>query len=275
MTSAPESTATETSADEPGPEDDVEMGFFDHLAELRKRLINIALGLVVPVFTAFYFRVEILWWLKKPLVDAYAKRGLVAKLHFSTPIDAMVAYLELSVAIGLVVAAPWIFWQIWQFVAPGLYRHERKMVLPFIVGTGFFFIGGAFFGYVVVFPTFFEFLLDFNEGLEDNLLIGDFVSFSTRMLVAFGCVFEVPVVTTLLSILGIVDWKQLLAFGRWWVVIASIVAAILTPPDPMSQMLMMIPLIVLYFLSVGVAYFIGKKPEAEAPPEEPEVGAGP
>lgn len=263
MTTREERAALE---DDAGPEDDVEMGFFDHLAELRKRLINILLGLVVPVLGAFYFRVEILAWLKKPMVDAYAKRGLEAKLHFATPIDAMVAYLQLSVAIGLVLASPWVFWQIWLFVAPGLYRHERRMALPLVLATAVFFIGGAFFGYMVVFPTFFEFLLDFNQGLEDVMMVGDFVSFSTRMLIAFGCVFEVPVVTTMLAMIGIVNWKQLLDFGRWWVVIASIVAAVLTPPDPMSQMLMMVPLVVLYFFSVGVAYFVG--PKVTEPPAD-------
>ncbi|MCA9603093.1 MAG: twin-arginine translocase subunit TatC, partial [Myxococcales bacterium] len=243
-------------------EADIEMDFFGHLAELRKRLMNVLWGLIPTVGLSFTFREELLTLLKAPLEEAWEKRGMVAKLHYAAPIDAVVAYLKLSLGVGIILSAPWIFWQVWAFVAPGLYRHEKKYVLPFVVATAIFFIGGAAFGYVFVFPLFFEFLLDFNKGLEATMMVGEYVSFATRMLLAFGCVFEVPVVTSLLALLGIVNWKQLLDFGRWWIVIASVLAAILTPPDPMSQVMMLIPLIVLYFGSVGVAYVIGPKVSA-------------
>jgi sec-independent protein translocase protein TatC len=132
------------------------------------------------------------------------------------------------------------------------------------------FAGGAFFGYRVVFPLGFETLLGFDPlpsasiRVVPTIMLTEYMGFATCMLLAFGTVFEVPVVVTFLALVGIVNWKQLLKFGRWWVVIASIIAAVLTPPDVGSQMLMLVPLVVLYFMSVGLAYLFGPKVEPEA-----------
>lgn len=242
------------------PEDDVEMGFFEHLAELRKRLLWSVVGVIPPVAVAFVYRNELRAAFEAPLQVARAQRGLEAKpLAYFEVMEPFIVSLKVALTVGVLVAAPWIFAQLWLFVAPGLYRKEKKIALPAMVFAGLFFAGGAFFGYYFVFPYVFEFFLDFNEGLDDTLRLGDYFSFVIRMLFAFGLVFEVPVISTLLAMLGVVTWKQLLSFGRWWILIASILSAFLTPPDPASQILMLIPLVVLYFLSVLLAFLFGPK----------------
>jgi sec-independent protein translocase protein TatC len=193
-------------------------------------------------------------------------------VHFANPVDPFVAYMKIAVVCGFLIASPWVFYQIWAFIAPGLYRKERVYALPFVLASTVFFAGGAFFGYRVVFPLGFETLLGMSGMLpsatmrvQPTIMLDEYMTFATHMLLAFGVVFEVPVIVTFLALVGIVNWRQLLAFGRWWVVIASIVAAVLTPPDVGSQMMMMVPLVVLYFLSVLLAYFFGPKvPKAKA-----------
>jgi len=174
-----------------------------------------------------------------------------------------------------------VFWQVWAFIAPGLYRRERLYAIPSVLASTLCFAGGAYFGYMVVFPMGFETFLSMAGTLpsgivnvQPTIMIDEYLGFATQMLLAFGTVFEVPVVVSFLAIAGLVNWKQLLSFGRWWVLIASILAAILTPPDVGSQMMMMIPLVGLYFLSVGIAYFVGPKVEPAAEPEVPATDEG-
>ena len=143
-------------------------------------------------------------------------------------------------------ASPWVFYQIWSFIAPGLYDKEKAYAIPFALASAVFFAGGAFFGYSVVFPLGFESLLGMGGMLPSHLIkvqptimIDQYLTFATRMLLAFGVVFEVPVVGDFLAMAGIVNWKQLLTFGRYWILLASIIAALLTPPDVGSMMMML------------------------------------
>lgn len=243
------------------PEQDVEMGFFDHLGELRTRLIRALLGMIPGVAVAWLFKEWLLDFLVAPLLTAWRKRDLgEPSIHFANPIDPFVAYLKIALVVGVVVSAPWIFWQVWQFVAPGLYKRERRLAIPFVLASTVCFAGGAFFGYAVVFPLGFETFLGFagklpSEGMsiQPTIMINEYLNFSTRMLLAFGIVFEVPVVVTFLAAAEIVTWRELLRFSRWWVLCATLLSALLTPPDVGSQMLMIAPLVLLYLLSVGLA----------------------
>jgi sec-independent protein translocase protein TatC len=256
--------------------EDVPMTVWEHLAELRKRLVRAILGVIPGMMIAWELREQLLDFLVLPLTKAWIKLGLgEPTLHFANPVDPFVAYLQISVVVGLIFASPWVFYQIWCFVAPGLYEREKAYAIPFALASAVFFAGGAFFGYAVVFPLGFESLLGMAGMLPSHLvkvqptiMINEYLTFSTRMLLAFGVVFEVPVVITFLALAELVNWKQLLAFGRYWVLIASVLAAVLTPPDVGSMMLMLAPLVALYYLSVGVAYFLGPKVEAEAESDE-------
>ncbi|MFW6050857.1 MAG: twin-arginine translocase subunit TatC [Myxococcota bacterium] len=257
------------------PEDDVEMSFLDHLGELRKRLIRSLLGVVPGVVVAWLFKERLLDLLLEPFIVAWRKRGLgEPSVHFANPIDPFVAYLKLALVGGALAAAPWIFWQIWAFISPGLYRREKKLAVPFVLASTICFVGGALFGYAIVFPLGFETFLGFagllpseSIRIHPTIMINEYLGFATRMLLAFGIVFEIPVVVTFMAAAGMVDWRQLLRFSRWWVLIATVIAAMLTPPDVGSQMLMLVPLIALYFVSIGLAWIFGfrrKKREAQS-----------
>ena len=247
------------------PEDDVQMGFFQHLGELRVRLIRALWGMIPGVAVAWVFKEFLLDLLVRPYMLAFNRLGLgEPKLHFANPIDPFVAYLQIALITGLMASAPWLFWQVWAFISPGLYRREKRLAIPFVLASTLFFVGGALFGYFIVFPLGFETFLGFagklpsqTISLTPTVMINEYLSFATRMLLAFGVVFEVPVVITFLAAAGIVDWRQLLRFSRWWVLIAAVLSALLTPPDVGSQLMMLVPLIVLYFLSVGLAAIFG------------------
>jgi sec-independent protein translocase protein TatC len=248
-----------------GPEDDVEMGFFDHLGELRTRIIRVLYGVIPGLIVGWIFRAEILEFALQPL--AFALRTLELgepQVHFKGLTDPFVAYVKIALITGLLASAPWTFWQVWAFISPGLYRREKLLAVPFIVASTVCFAGGALFGYFVVFPMGMETLLGLagklpseSMTLQPTIMIDEYMTFVTRMLLAFGVVFEIPVVVTFLAAAGIVDWKQLLSFGRWWVVIAAALASVLTPPDVGSQLLMLGPLIALYYLSVLLAFIFG------------------
>jgi sec-independent protein translocase protein TatC len=254
---------SEASEPAKSPEDDLEMGFFEHLGELRKRIIRALLGVLPCILAAWFFVDPILGYLLRPLTKAYEALGLPTEVHFANPVDPFVAKLQVAAIAGLIFGAPWVFWQIWAFIAPGLYRKERLLAIPFVFFSTLCFSGGACFGYFVVFPATFRTLLEFGGPLPGGiaftptLMIADVLSFVTRMLLAFGAVFEVPVIVTFLAAADLVNWRQLLSFARWWVVVAAVIAAVLTPPDVFSQMTMLVPLILLYMLSVGIAWLIG------------------
>ncbi len=258
------------------PHHDVPMSVFEHLGELRSRLFKAVLGMVPGVTVAWWFKENLLEFLLAPLVKAWKVLGLGQPVvHFANPVDPFVAYTKLAVICGLIFASPWIFYQAWAFIAPGLYKRERNLALPFVLASTVCFAGGAFFGYAVVFPAGFATLLSLSGMLpsgtirvQPTIMLDEYMDFATHMLLAFGVVFEVPVVVTFLALIGLVNWKQLYRFGRWWIVIASVVSAVLTPStDVGSQMMMLVPLVVLYFISVGIAYFLGPKPPPEPKPE--------
>jgi sec-independent protein translocase protein TatC len=243
----------------PIPEQDEEMTFFQHLGELRKRLLRSILGLIPAVAIAWVFKTEIKDFLVAPLEPAWEKLQLPgeAVLRFSGPADAFMMYLKNSLIAGVLLASPWIFWQLWMFIAPGLYKKEKALAIPFIVASTVCFAGGAVFGYKLVFPEAFTVLLGFSdETLVATLFVNDYMPFFRKMLLAFGFVFEVPVVVTFLAGAGIVTWQQLLKFSRWWIVCAAFLSMVLTPADVYTMVMMLIPLVLLYFVGVGCAYVI-------------------
>lgn len=248
------------------PEDDQEMSFFEHLAELRMRLLRAIAGLIPAIAIAWVFKKEIKDFLVAPLQPAWEQLNLPgeAVLRFAGPADAFMMYMKNSVIAGVLLASPWIFWQLWMFIAPGLYKKEKALAIPFIIASTICFAGGAIFGYKLVFPEAFTVLLGFSdETLVATLFVKDYMPFFRRMLIAFGVVFEVPVIVTFLAGAGIVTWKELLKFSRWWIVCASFLAMLLTPQDVYSMVMMLVPLVVLYYVGVAAAYLISvfqKKP---------------
>jgi sec-independent protein translocase protein TatC len=254
------------------PDSDKPMTFWEHLDELRNRLRVAILAYVVGSSVAWYGREWVLGWLVIPFQRAWVEQKLpgTPQLHFAAPSDAFMAYVKQSLIAGLVVAGPVIFWELWAFVAPGLYAKEKKSATAFMLLSTLLFAGGGLFGWRVAFPVAFNYFLSLSGNLGNygvaitpTVMMTDYLDFVGQLLLAFGVIFELPLLILFLSIAGIVNYKQLWKFGRWFILIAFTVGAVLTPPDVTSQLIMSIPLCVLYFASIGLAYIFGKRPKPE------------
>ncbi len=235
------------------------MPLLAHLVELRNRVLKATIAIVLAFFVAWAFHVELYDWLIAPIRDAMADNGLFSIKALQIT-ESIAVYIRLAVFGGIFLASPVIFYQIWAFVAPGLKRAERATVIPVIAASVVFFVAGAAFCYLVVLPFMTDFLIKLTlegEGLTLEPTLQSTFSYALWLLLAFGVVFELPVFMYFLSALGMVTSRGLLAFYRYWVVIAFIVGAILTPtPDPINQALMSGPLVVLYGLGIGIAWLV-------------------
>lgn len=247
------------------------MTFWEHLEELRRRIIYMGIAFVVGAAVAWTYREAILAWLTDPFVRAWQKGGLEGKasLHFPAPHSLFVAYIKLALLGGLILSLPIMLYQLWAFISPGLYHREKKLALPFVVSSCGLFAGGAYFGWKFAFPVAFQYLLSFvgpiahtSMVVEPTVMVEEYVSFITQMLIVFGIIFELPVLVFFLSVAGIITYRHLIKFARYFIVVAFIIGAVFTPPDPMSQFMVAVPLCVLYFISIGVAWLFGKRPAA-------------
>jgi sec-independent protein translocase protein TatC len=235
-----------------------------HLAELRKRL-SISLAVIIVMFlVCFTFWQPILEWMIAPL-KAVLPEG--SNVIFTGVQEPFFTAMKVAFFAGFVAALPVVFWQFWLFVAPGLYDNEKRLVIPFVSAATLMFLMGAAFCYYVVVPLAFAFLIAFGSALFTALpSIGEYVGFFTKILVGFGLSFELPVIIFFFAKLGLVDDKALKDFFRYAVIIIFVVAAMLTPPDVLSQFLMAAPLIILY----GISILVAKAVNPYVPPETSE-----
>ncbi len=249
--------------------EDVKLPLTAHLEELRTRLIRSLIALGVAFVICYQFVEPLMDWLIAPVRQFDV--GNKVQIIGTGLAEAFFTKLKVAFFAGIFLASPMILYQIWQFVAPGLYDHEKRYVKPFVFFGTFFFVSGAYFCYRFVFPTAFGFFIAeyASVSIEPFLKISEYLSFASRMLLAFGAVFELPVFTFFLARIGLVNHKMMLGTWRYAVVVIFIVAAVLTPgPDVASQMLMAAPLLVLYAASIGVAYAFAK------PPRKPDTASG-
>ncbi|QNM91129.1 twin-arginine translocase subunit TatC [Aliarcobacter cryaerophilus] len=222
-----------------------------HIADLRKRLTISTITVVIMFFACFSFYEPILEWMMAPVKHALpAGTSMIAVEIQETFFTAMkVAFFG-----GFIISLPVIFWQLWLFLAPGLYDHEKKLVVPFVFFATLMFLLGAAFAYYIVVPVGFDFLIAFGNSVVSVLpSIGKYVGFFTKLLIGFGIAFELPVITFFLAKIGLVNDQMLKDFFRYAVVLIFIVAAVLTPPDVISQVLMAAPLLILYGVSIYIA----------------------
>jgi sec-independent protein translocase protein TatC len=257
--SEPEASASPDAAgaDEPG-----KMSFFDHLTELRTRIVWSLIPAAVGLGIALYFTSNVMKFLM---------RHLTTELVFTTPTEAFWTYMKVAMILGLFIAMPIILWNVWAFVAPGLHKHERKYAAPFIIIGSLLFIGGGAFAMLVVVPFAITFLVSFgqDQGLKPMITISSYIDFILKFTLAFGVVFEMPVVITLLSMLGIVTPQFLSKNRKYAILINFVIAAILTPtPDIVNQSLMAGPLIVLYEVGIICARVVGRRKAKAAATQE-------
>jgi sec-independent protein translocase protein TatC len=247
------------------------MPFFSHLRELRDRVRGAAIYFAIAFFGCFYFSREIYRWLQQPLFDVWLRNEDKLgppKMVFSSVTEPFWVYMSVAMWAGIFVASPFIFYQIWRFIAPGLYKRERRMGVVFALFSAVFFVSGGLFCYHYVLASLYEFLLGYaTRELAPMLVMKDYLDLTRNMMLAFGAVFELPLLIYFLALANIVTPGGLWRFNRWFVVLAFIIGAILTPsPDVVSQLMMALPMIILYNVSIIAAYFVyrGKaKREAE------------
>jgi len=228
-----------------------------HLIELRKRLGLSVLSIFIAFIIAFIFHEMILEWITAPLNEALAQVAQISKKAANGMVTtnqvggAFFVALKVSFFAALLGALPFILYQIWLFTAPGLYSNEKKMILPFVIGGSLMFFIGVLFAYYVVTPFGFQFLITFGSFLYTPLInIEDYVGFFTKIMMGFGIAFELPVFAYFLALLGLVTDRTLIDFFKYAILIIFVVAALLTPPDVLTQLLMAAPLVLLYGLSI-------------------------
>jgi sec-independent protein translocase protein TatC len=256
-----------------GAEADVRMPLTAHLEELRTRLIRALIAVGIGFAISYGVSEWLVAWLLRPLTALRPEEALVIGTGVT---DAFFTKLKVSFIAGVFVASPAVFYQAWQFIAPGLYEREKRVALPFSVAASFFFVAGAAFCYYLVFPVAFRFFLEefTSVGIAAQIRVSEYLTFTSRMLLAFGATFELPVVTFFLARVGLVTHRTMLAWSRYAIVAIFVVAAVLTPgPDIASQMLMATPLLVLYALSIGIAYLVARPRPESASDAEDEVPA--
>jgi sec-independent protein translocase protein TatC len=232
------------------------MSFLEHLDELRSRLVKVVLWLVLGTAVCWTFRDPIFHFLTQPLRVHHPD----VKFIFTSPSEALMLKLKMSFLVGIFVVAPAILYQVWAFVAPGLYRHEKAYALPFIAAGSLFFLGGAAFGHYYLFPITFRFLVDFGgDDMQFLPKVGEYYSFYSWFLLGLGIVFQLPVVIFVLSRIGLVTPGFLLRNFKYAVVISFVVSAIITPtPDMVTQSMLALPMLGLYLLGVGVSALFGR-----------------
>jgi sec-independent protein translocase protein TatC len=240
---------------------DVQMPFTAHLAELRKRLIICFIAIGLGFAAAYAFSAEIFEWLVQPLIKVLPPGN---KVVFTALPEAFFIYLKASLIAGIVLASPVVFYELWMFVAPGLHQREKKFVLPFVLISTLLFASGALFGYYVVFPVGFRFLISFStENIRALPSLQLYLSFCLKLLLGFGLVFEFPVLAFFLGRAGIINSRMMAKNRRIAILLVFIIAAVLTPPDVVSQILLAVPLYLLFEGSILIVRFTGKKPDVE------------
>jgi sec-independent protein translocase protein TatC len=249
---------------QPPEGEDGSMTLWEHLEELRGRIVRMAVAFLIGAVVSWIYRKPLLAWVTKPFLLAWKEAGLdhKASLNFGEPAALFLSYVKLSALAGFIFALPIILYQIWAFIAPGLYSKEKRFAIPFVASSCLLFAGGGWFGWQFAFPAAFKFLLGFAGELDGGLdltptvMIGDYIEFVTRLFIAFGATAELPILSVFLTVAGLITHRHLIKFFRYFIVVAFVIAAVLTPPDPMSQVMMAVPLIGLYGISILISWAI-------------------
>ncbi|NOX32751.1 MAG: twin-arginine translocase subunit TatC [Deltaproteobacteria bacterium] len=237
--------------------------FTEHLGELRDRLVRSFIAVAVGFVVAYFFKEKLFEILIAPLVSAMGESHNARMIFTGLP-EAFFTYLKVAFLAGIILATPVLFYEFWMFVSPGLYRTEKKYFLPIVFLSVFFFVIGASFGYFIVFPYGFKFFLGFaTETIYAMPSMKEYLSFSSKMLLAFGLVFELPLVLTFMARMGLVTVSFLKKNRKYAILIFFVAAAIITPPDVITQIMMALPLMILYEISIIGAKIFGKKPTKE------------
>jgi len=243
--------------------------FVGHLSELRSRLVRSFIFLILLFVISYIFSTEIYSFLVQPYTDAVLDKNLDRRLIFTALHEAFVTYLKVAFFAAFFITSPFFLIQLWKFVAPGLYKNEKQALLPYLIATPILFISGGFIVYYLIMPLAIKFFLGFETVAEPGVIaiqleakVNEYLSLIMRLIFAFGVSFQLPVILSLLARVGIIDSEYLRHRRKYFVVIIFAMAAILTPPDPITQIGLALPLLLLYELSILTVKFIEKKKDA-------------
>lgn len=253
MSEAVITPSTEPSASEPMQT----MGFLDHLEELRRRLVYSVAAVAVGFGVCWGFRERIYAIMQQPILDALKANGMPEKLVYLNPIEPFNLYLKISALAGLFLTCPFVLYQVWMFISPGLYRNEKRYVFPFMASTIFLFAAGGYFGYRIVYPRALEFLVDFSKQFQPMITVSEYTSLFLSIILGMGLVFEMPIIIFFLALMGIVSAGFMVKNFRYAILLIFIVAAIVTPsPDVLSMCIFAAPMLGLYGISIAIAWFV-------------------
>jgi len=236
-----------------------------HLEELRKRIILSVVGVVVGFFSCWSFADRIFGLMQQPIIQALRHHGLGGRLVYLNPTEPFNLYLEVASVAGLFVASPFVFYQLWLFIAPGLYCKEKRYVLPFLLSTVGLFIAGGLFGYKMVYPASLDFLIGYGQRFQPMITIGEYTKLFVTIIIGLGLIFEMPILAFFLALMRVVTARWMWQNLRYSILAIFIVAAIVTPTaDILNMCLFAAPMVGLYAVSMGVAWLVNSKRERGA-----------
>lgn len=240
--------------------------FLGHLEELRKRLVICAIAIGIGFGISYIFAKQLFSYLVLPLTKVLPDDS---RLIFTNLPEMFIAYIKVALVAGIILAIPIIFYQLWMFLAPALFKKEKKYIIPFVLFSSILFAVGALFGYLVVFPYGFKFFVSFaTEDIQALPSVKQYFSFAIRLLLAFGVVFEMPVVVLFLTKIGLITPDSMKKFRKFAILSSFILSAILTPPDVATQLMMALPIIILYEISIVLSKTMYRKKEKKSDTEE-------
>jgi sec-independent protein translocase protein TatC len=236
------------------------MGFLEHLEELRKRIIYCIVAVAVGFFACWGYAERIYDIMQKPIMVALQHNGMSEKLVYLNPTEPFNMYLKVAALAGLFVTSPFVLYQVWAFISPGLYRNEKRYVVPFMISTVSLFLAGGVFGYKLVYPQALEFLIGYGKQFQPMITIGEYTDLFLTIIIGMGVIFEMPILVFFLSLMGIVSagwmWRNL----RYSILVIFIIAAIVTPTtDILNMCIFAAPMVGLYVLSIAIAYIVHPK----------------
>jgi sec-independent protein translocase protein TatC len=233
------------------------MGFLDHLEELRKRLVYSILAVAVGTGLCWGYRENIYAVMQKPIMDALRNHNLAEKLVYLNPTDPFNLYLKIAILAGLFLTSPFVLYQVWMFISPGLYRNEKRYVFPFMLSTITLFTLGGYFGYRIAYPRALDFFIGFSGQFQPMITVGEYTQLFLSIVLGMGLIFEMPILVFFLAFLGIMTPSFMIKNFRYAILVIFILAAIVTPtPDIVNMCVFAAPMLLLYGLSIGVAYIV-------------------
>ena len=233
------------------------MSLVEHLEELRRRLVWSLLGIAVAFFACFFYASRIFAYVQRPIMQALRDNHMEQTLIYTNPIEPFNLYVKIGLIAGIFLASPFVLYQIWMFIAPGLYRHEKRYVVPFMFSTVGLFLAGGFFGYRIVYPQALTFLIGYGAQFKPMITVSEYTNLFMTIILGLGAVFELPILIFFLALMGLVSAGWLWRNIRYSILAIFIVAAIVTPtPDVVNMCIFAAPMLVLYVLSIGVAWMV-------------------